>query len=85
MLIGFPPVFVVDPKIIYGHNFVAPLTKASANLLHYILESFIKLDCVNDVVRKSPISKIEVLDYILKIEKLIIPIHFCVQIMKLYC
>ena len=29
MLIGFPPIFVADTKIIYGYNFVAPL---SANL-----------------------------------------------------
>ena len=27
MLIGFPPVFVADTKIIYRYNFVAPLTK----------------------------------------------------------
>ena len=25
MLIGFPTIFVVDTKIIYGYNFVAPL------------------------------------------------------------
>ena len=27
----FPPIFVVDTKIIYGYNFVAPL---NVNLLH---------------------------------------------------
>ena len=26
MLIGFPPIFVTDTKIIYDYNFVAPLT-----------------------------------------------------------
>ena len=26
MLIGFPRIFVADIKIIYGYNFVAPLT-----------------------------------------------------------
>ena len=26
MLIGFPPIFVMDTQIIYGYNFVAPLT-----------------------------------------------------------
>ena len=25
MLVGFPPIFVADTKIIYGYNFVAPL------------------------------------------------------------
>ena len=25
MLVVFPPIFVVDTKIIYGYNFVAPL------------------------------------------------------------
>ena len=25
MLIGIPPIFVADTKIIYGNNFVAPL------------------------------------------------------------
>ena len=25
MLIGFPPIFVADTKIVYGYNFVAPL------------------------------------------------------------
>ena len=28
MLIGFPPVFVADTKIIYGYDFVAPLMEA---------------------------------------------------------
>ena len=27
MLIGFPPIFVAETKIIYGYNFVAPLSK----------------------------------------------------------
>ena len=27
MLIEFPPIFVANTKIIYGYNFVAPLTK----------------------------------------------------------
>ena len=27
MLIGFPPIFVADTKIIYGYNFVAPLKR----------------------------------------------------------
>ena len=26
MLIGFPPTFVVDTKVVYGYDFVAPLT-----------------------------------------------------------
>ena len=26
MLVVFPPIFVVDTKLIYGYNFVAPLT-----------------------------------------------------------
>ena len=26
MLVVFPPIFVADIKIIYGYNFVAPLT-----------------------------------------------------------
>ena len=25
MLVGFPPNFAADTKILYGHNFVAPL------------------------------------------------------------
>ena len=25
MLIGFPPIFVADTKIIYGYNFVGPV------------------------------------------------------------
>ena len=32
MLIGFPPIFVEDTKIIYSYNFVAPLKK----LLDYL-------------------------------------------------
>ena len=30
MLIGFPPIFVTDTKIIYDYNFVAPLTYAAS-------------------------------------------------------
>ena len=30
MLIGFPPIFVTDTKIIYDYNFVAPLTNAAS-------------------------------------------------------
>ena len=35
MLIGFPPIFVVDTKIIYGYNFVSPLKLFEAELQNY--------------------------------------------------
>ena len=38
MLIGFPPIFVADTEIIYGYNFVAPLT----NLLQYFVSMFFR-------------------------------------------
>ena len=88
MLIGFPLIFVAythTKKMFYGYKFVAPLIDASANFLHYVLGSFVKLDCVSDGVRKSPISKVELLDFVLQIEKIVIAVYFCFQIMKLYC
>ena len=33
MLFVFPPIFVADTKIIYGYNFVAPLTNDLDKLL----------------------------------------------------
>ena len=33
MLFVFPPIFVVDTKIIYGYNFVVPLTNDLYKLL----------------------------------------------------
>ena len=49
MLIGFLPIFVGDPKIIYGYNFVVPLKMQSLNIileeviLNYIYHDHIKL------------------------------------------
>ena len=33
MLIVFPPVFVVETKLIYGYNFVAPLAHLSKSFI----------------------------------------------------
>ena len=35
MLIGIPPIFVADTKIIYGNNFVAPLSKTTMSYLKF--------------------------------------------------
>ena len=40
MLVVFPPIFVVDTKIIYGHNFVASLIE---NSFHIFSESILLL------------------------------------------
>ena len=32
MLIGFPPIFMADTKVIYGYNFAAALTCRKKNL-----------------------------------------------------
>ena len=39
MLIGFPPIFVADTKIIYGYNFVAPLTLNVTRCETYLITS----------------------------------------------
>ena len=33
MLSGFPPIFVVDTKIIYGYNFVSPLIRSNKSFI----------------------------------------------------
>ena len=44
MLVVFPPIFVADTKMIYGYNFVAPLSKAMPSIyLKVTIKTFSKL------------------------------------------
>ena len=59
MLIGFPPIFVADTKIIYGYNFVAPLTKylSTNERQMHLCRSFLGLYLVSLLIENMRFSE----------------------------